>query len=556
MQALRKTASVLLFPTLVCLGVACERTGIPTDPTSAAAPVFNEHGGDGTTRWVNYRDPNDGPPPGYAPPGTSCDDPGYKTVQDGVNAAAAGDRINVCPGTYMEQVTIGTSDLLLRSTKRWQAVIKAPPTMAVSDGEAIVRVEFPARNVTILAFTITGPGNGYCGSIGYGIRVNDASANILGNHITDIRDQYDPITGQPSGCQNGWGVVVGQRYADPEPTTIGGSAKIEGNVIERYQKNGVVVGGSGSNAEITANRVLGIGHTTKIAQNGIEALYATAEIKHNFVAQNNYTPGTPTTDESTGILLFQSGKVATEHNTVTANGVGIYVFDAGTGSTTTKNHIRAGNNDGVAIDCFSNCSVGSQVADNKIEHNAGPGIGVYNGAQHNGLDDNHVEDNGDSGILLDYASNNTVSNNKVRDNGTDNKDMTDGIRVNSRVVPVPQPSTGNIISENRLKHNVTHDCHDFSSGTGTAGTANTWTDNRGETSVPTALCGDDDDDADFATTTTYGWDASYPWYSSYDSAADPELDWATAYAGIDTESLLQLLPQIQLGSVVKRTVSP
>jgi parallel beta-helix repeat protein len=337
-------------------------------------------------------------------------------------------------------------------------------------------------------------------------------------------------------------------------------------VIERYQKDGVVVGGADSHAEITANRVLGIGRTTKIAQNGIEVLYATAGIKHNFVANNNYTPGTPTTDESTGILLYQSGNVATEHNTVAANGVGVYVFDAGAGSTTTKNHIRAGNNDGVAVDCSANCSVGSHVVDNKIEHNAGPGIGLYNGVQGNTIDDNQVKDNSNDfgnipcttapppptppcggGIVLDDADGNIISNNHIKNNGTLNTvDNTDGIRVKAA-------SNGNNIHDNHLKKNLTHDCHDDA----TPG-SNTWTNNKGKTSMqvgPAPLCSQDDDDT-FEAESAYGWDPSYPWYASFDSAADPDLDFATAYVGIDTDSILQLLPSIRLGSVLKRNVSP
>src|SRR6266566_2145440 len=55
------------------------------------------------TLWVNDDDPNGGL---YVAPGTSCDDPGYQTIQSAVMAAAPGDRINVCPGTYVEEVTI------------------------------------------------------------------------------------------------------------------------------------------------------------------------------------------------------------------------------------------------------------------------------------------------------------------------------------------------------------------------------------------------------------------------------------------------------------------
>jgi len=75
----------------------------------------------------------------------------------------------------------------------------------------------------------------------------------------------------------------------------------------------------------------------------------------------------------------------------------------------------------------------------------------------------------------------------------------------------------NTIHDNRLKHNVMHDCHDNSMGTRTAGTGNSWINNDGTTSSPPGLCGEDDNDADFETSTMYGWDAAYPWYDGFAS---------------------------------------
>ena len=88
----------------------------------------------GQTLWVN----DDAP---ALPPGNGCPRPDYNSIQAAVTAAAPGYRINVCPGTYVEQVTIpaGKDNLWLQSIGRWQAVIKAPPVMA--DPKAIVRVK-------------------------------------------------------------------------------------------------------------------------------------------------------------------------------------------------------------------------------------------------------------------------------------------------------------------------------------------------------------------------------------------------------------------------------
>ena len=49
-------------------------------------------------------------------------------------------------------------------------------------------------------------------------------------------------------------------------------------------------------------------------------------------------------------------------------------------------------------------------------------------------------------------------------------------------------NSGNVITGNKLRHNAEHDCHDDTVGTGTAGTANTWEKNEGDTENRPGLC--------------------------------------------------------------------
>src|SRR5207249_709216 len=140
------------------------------------------------------------------------------------------------------------------------------------------------------------------------------------------------------------------------------------------------------------------------------------------------------------------------------------------------------------------------------------------------------------GILVYNASNNTVSGNHVRNNGTFSVlDNTDGIRVNA-------PSSGNVIENNHLRDNVNHDCHDASTPA-----SNTWVDNHGATSSPAGLCDPDPQDAFVVEA---GWDPGYAWYSAYDGLAT-DYDWPSLYSAIDAQiqDLLDLLPQIGVGGV-------
>jgi len=522
-----RTVAILIFPAIAYLGAACERTDTPTGARLMASLA-------GPARLLVDDDL------------VQCPTAQYMSIQAAVNDAQPGDHIDVCPGTYHEQVIIsgsGKNNIQLRSTKQWAAVIKAPTVMVPDPADngffTILRIS-GAQNVTILAFTIAGPGPDFCGSLHYGIRVDhDGSANILGNHITDIRDQYrpppDPFAGQPSGCQNGMGVVVGGHFNDVVFST--GSARIEGNLVDKYQKNGVVVGGSGSSAVIAANRVFGFGPTSGIAQNGIEVLQdATAEVKHNFSSGHIYTPQTVA---PTGVLLALAGSVDIHHNTITQNDVDMYAELSSAPSSLAHNRTRASTFDGIVVDLANNVTVG----ENLTEQNGGPGIGLYDGAMGNTLENNQIDRNTPTcpltcfggGILLYEANDNTLRGNHIRNNGTfNNLDNTDGIRVNT-------PSTGNIIESNHLRGNLTHDCHDASMG-------NTWADNHGQTSFGTAVCSDPDPQDDFAVEA--GWDPSYPWYSVYDGLAT-DYDWPSLYSAIDAQiqGLLDLLPQVGVGGV-------
>ena len=102
---------------------------------------------------------------------------------------------------------------------------------------------------------------------------------------------------------------------------------------------------------------------------------------------------------------------------------------------------------------------------------------------------NDIQNNGGSGILLLGADSNLLKSNHIAGNGTAVGDTTDGIRVDAA-------SANNQILDNHMSANVTYDCHDASIGTGSGSppTANTWTNNEGDTQNRDGLC-------KFATTT-------------------------------------------------------
>ncbi len=307
----------------------------------------------------------------------NCKNSQYSTIQAAVTAAAPGSEIVVCPGTYVEQVTIptGKNNLTLRSDKPLAAIIQAPAVM--TGNKAIVDVA-GVQNVTIRGFTITGPGGGGCDSIRWGVRVDSGgSANIRENHITEIRD--NPF----SGCQNGIGILVGRQSEGQV-----GSAVIQKNIIDNYQKGGIVVSNVGSSAEVKDNDATGVGPTALIAQNGIQiSAGATATVQHNTVTDNVYTPQSVV---STGILLFNPGAVTIDHNEASSNDVNIYSFQA-TGPVITHNKVSGGSFDG--IDIVE--TTGADVSHNTSLNNVYDGIYVDPSATGNTFSHNKMKGNGE-----------------------------------------------------------------------------------------------------------------------------------------------------------------
>ena len=291
--------------------------------------------------------------------GLDCPNWEYPTIQSAVDVAEPGDKIKVCRGVYLEQVTIpaGKDGLTLFSVPALQAVIKAPPVM--TDPKAIVRVN-GAQDVTIRHFTISGPGGTGCDSIRYGVHVdNGGSALITDNHITEIRDALS-VGGALSGCQNGHAVNIG-RVLDGGI----GTGTVVHNLIDKYQKGGVLVANAGSRAEVAYNEIVGTRSST-IAQNGIQASAGVvADIHHNKVSQNLYQ-GAGTT--ATALLLSsEPGPTRVHHNDIFMNQDGIGIFTSLTGEVEVSyNNTRSNTSDGIVA--YSS-AVGHVIAFNKSFQN-------------------------------------------------------------------------------------------------------------------------------------------------------------------------------------------
>jgi parallel beta-helix repeat protein len=334
-------------------------------------------------------------------PGNHTD---YHTIQAAINAAHPGDKINVQPGTYLEQLTVGAGKDNI-NINTGNAKISPPATMTSG---SLITISV-AKSVTIHGFTISGPlpSSAVESAVtAFGIYVRDgASANISNNYITQMWD----VIASNRGVQNGGAIHVGRQF---EGTS--GSAVIENNTIDHFQKGGIVVDNTGSNAVISNNTVSGEGPILWTAQNGIQVgRGATGVVQNNDV--NNLSYAGPYYSAS-GILVFSTSNVNVSGNHVTACDLGVAFADV-TKSEIDHNRITDGMY-GIDVDEFS---TGSQM--NEIDHN-------------------------------------------------------DSLNNSQEGVYVSVDSVNNLFDHNNFRDNAFLDAEDDSVGSGTAGTGNTWEHNK------------------------------------------------------------------------------
>jgi hypothetical protein len=428
-------------------GIDGVSAGIDNTVSDPPAPASS-----GNTLWVD-----DTPLDGDCPQAT------FTNIQAAVNASGPNDTIKVCPGTYTEQVRIighNHDGLKLESVTPLAATIQWPTV----ESFPLALVTFNnADDVTVRGFTISGPFTfpGCSPDRHEGLLIDNAfDERILHNHITLIRNALPALW----GCQEGDAVSVGRRSLIPTP----GSAIVWLNLIDKYQKNGVQSAASGAFADVRHNTITAspeAAHNLITASNGVVVFGgAAAIVEQNAISGNKYTPY----PLSTGVILDEApaGSSVVDHNRIFDNDYGI--------ESDTQIALEISHNDvfDSVSDAITLCGDPSQ--------GCGPAEQIV-------VRKNDVTSNGGSGVLLLGASSNLLKSNHVARNGTTGPDTTDGIRVDMN-------STNNQILSNHMNQNITHDCHDDSAGGGTAGTANTWTNDLGNTQNRPGLCQPNDED--------------------------------------------------------------
>ena len=236
----------------------------------------------------------------------------FSSVQAAVDAAQAGSTVLICPGTYVEQVTIARNDLTLLGSGQGVTVLRPSAVPATVTGVLVPYLVAPivvvngVSGVTVSRLTVdgsvaeSGVSNMDCPQVGFyaGIHFRNASGTVDSTQVMKVNSGTRCSSGiRSEGGAGGVSQLV-----------------VTGSLIEQSGDFGVVCIGPGATCTITGSTVRGRGPVTDQIQAGIAMRAgATATISGNIVRDHTYTlaQGVPT--KSVGIFLVNADPAVNPH---------------------------------------------------------------------------------------------------------------------------------------------------------------------------------------------------------------------------------------------------
>jgi len=369
-----------------------------------------------------------------------CPNATFTMINAAVIAAGTGDTIKVCAGTYMESVLVNKS-LTIKGTNHtrddcFDTVAPDPQRDAIVNPPGVLTgtgFDVEAANVAISGFIVTDADKGIFTSPSFG--GYDLSENTLLKNRFGIHLHSD-----------------GTVRTNVEKNCIRESAQAPGG-------DGIFSNMGLKNARIRNNRfyktvpATPMGDAADISMFGPTPLapISDVEVSHN-----------KSLDSATFIALSNTTDSEVSHNDINGDGTASGIFDGGDNTNVVISHnkvedvsrgIRFG-----AIFFGNGPSSGLTIAHNKVDGATGAGatdggiVAAMNSVDGSLFDNNRVKDGAGQGIYLQTMN------------------------------------TGNTLVSNDARGNAGTDCRDDTTGTGTAGTANTWEKDKGDESIPAGIC--------------------------------------------------------------------
>jgi len=377
------------------------------------------------------------PPAGATVVGTaspSCPNPAFAAIQPAVDAAPPGGTIYVCAGTYTGRVSITKKLRLLgaqygRDARTGRTTTAQESVVTSPTGGFVVGA---VDGLTVDGFTFSGSGGDGIDAFNRGSGFTFVDNVFTGNHngmnVNAAGPARSTIARNRFTANNAGG---GDDSGTGVLFTSGpaNDVTVSDNLFERHTSAAVNSIGDGSNRSVgivvSANRSVD------------DSSFAVINNADGALVERNQATKAPSAVNGTIIYIVGN----TDHLTVARN---ILSGDTGTGIS-------------------ANAAFGSAASTNLL------------------IDANIVRDRTTGISINDNHRSVTVRSNVVQNSTRSGDNPGRGIRLQAG-------SSGVVVTSNAVSGSSDVDCVDDSKGTGTAGTADTWTRNAGRTSTPPGLC--------------------------------------------------------------------
>ncbi|MBZ5655403.1 MAG: hypothetical protein LAO56_08985 [Acidobacteriia bacterium] len=324
----------------------------------------------------------------------------YTTIQAAVNAAPSGATVQVCPGVYPEQVSIGTSLTLKGVTKNNQAgaVIAIPANGGVQNGGTstfpiVAQVDITAQNVTLNNMTIDGTGGIPNSNCSVPILVGVAFEAGSSGHVTHSALLNQAVGNGPGGSNGHCG------YAIQVFPAAGGLVTIDTSSIRGFGGDGVA---ADSPVTVKGNFI----------DQGLTSANLLQQGTGIFTSEASTITGNTVQHVAFGIAggINSTGVTTISGNNISADGFGVDIY-FGSGISVLKNTISGGlQNPGL-----TGGNVGVDVSTSGVTVQSNQIAGFYYGVLAGGGNTVSLNTITDAQVGVWPAAGNTVSGNHFYD---------------------------------------------------------------------------------------------------------------------------------------------
>ncbi len=311
-----------------------------------------------TKAWVSASAP-------AVPGGKGCTEPGFNSVQAAVNSGAG--TIEVCSGTYTEQVEIAHATKLNAVSGPGTATLAMPATPARSESACDTKSneeEGPLDQADEISICTSGTVTLTALDVEAVIPLETCANGLNGIFVGGggtLKATHVSIDGASTtlaaykGCQHGIAVRVGSASREEV-----GHAQLKSDTISGYEKNGPTVSGAGSTMSIKGSTITGEGASPYIAQNGVQISFGgQGTVQTTTVSGNecNVEACGPQGSQGAGVLFYEAaaGSKLTS-STISSNDMGAYyasgssTVPASPDVTLTKDTFTGNRYEGVALE--------------------------------------------------------------------------------------------------------------------------------------------------------------------------------------------------------------